>query len=71
MHFFSDKSWEEFNSVFSKGAESFATDDATKEKMARIQAVYDQFPNFWEEGGRSAFDALSDAVPAPILILLT
>ena len=35
--------------------------------MARIQEVYDRFPNFWEEGGRSAFDALSDAIPAAIL----
>ena len=67
--FFSDKAWEEFNSVsLARGVyESFSADDATKEKMARIQAVYDQFPNFWEEGGRSAFDALSDAVPAAIL----
>ena len=68
-NFFSDKSWEEFNSIsLAKGvAQSVTADDATKEKMARIQEVYDRFPNFWEEGGRSAFDALSDAIPAAIL----
>ncbi len=67
--FFSDKAWQEFNSVaLAKGVyDSYAADDAIKEKMARIQAVYDQFPNFWEEGGRSTFDALSDAVPAAVL----
>ena len=65
--FFADKT-ARYNSVsLAKDYVTLCSQRSNQRKDGKDQEVYDRFPNFWEEGGRSAFDALSDAVPAAIL----
>lgn len=70
--FFSERTWREFNlgaATFGDAgilASAKASDDV-RDKMGRIQEVYNRFPMFWQEGGRGFLKASSDAVPAMLL----
>lgn len=70
--FFSERTWREFNlgaATFGDAgilASAKASDDV-RDKMGRIQEVYNRFPMFWQEGGRGFLKAASDAIPAMLL----
>ena len=67
--FFSDQTWELLNtgSAVMGAVEAQQADTDQKARMNRIQQVYNRLPNFYQEGGRSTWDMLKDAVPAVIL----
>ena len=66
--FFSDQTWELLNtgSAVMGAIEAQQANAPQKERMNRIQRVYQRLPNFYQEGGRSTWDMLKDAVPAVI-----
>jgi hypothetical protein len=52
--FFSDRAWSNLNTMYVLGEahESFTNNDIQNSRLARLQNVYEQMPNFYEEGGR-------------------
>ena len=70
--FFSERTWRDLNLAAAVGGDAGLAAVAKaspqiKEKMARIQQVYDRYPMFWEEGGRGWWEAIKDGVPAVLL----
>tara|TARA_B110000046_G_scaffold10626_1_gene10632 strand:+ start:33483 stop:43205 length:9723 start_codon:yes stop_codon:yes gene_type:complete len=66
--FFSDQTWELLNtgSAVMGAIEAQQAGAEQKQRMNRIQQVYNRLPNFYQEGGRGTWDMLQDAVPAVI-----
>ena len=66
--FFSDQTWELLNtgSAVMGAIEAQQAGAEQKTRMNRIQQVYNRLPNFYQEGGRSTWEMLKDAVPAVI-----
>ena len=66
--FFSDNTWELLNtgSAVMGAIEAQQAGAEQKQRMNRIQQVYNRLPNFYQEGGRGTWDMLKDAVPAVI-----
>ena len=64
--FYSDQTWGMLNTVsaVADAAEAATANVDQKQRMNRIQSVYQQLPNFWQEGGRDTLDALGDGVGA-------
>jgi hypothetical protein len=73
-HFFSDRAWRNMNSV-SLGRDlydAYNMPDDQGQRLGRLQAVYDAFPNFYEEGGRGAkglFQNLGAIVADPVNLI--
>jgi hypothetical protein len=64
--FYSDKTWGDLNTVSAVG-DAFEAQGAgvdQRGRMRRIENVWRQLPYFWQEGGRSAVDALGDGLGA-------
>ena len=55
-HFWSDRVWKNMNtgSIAKEAWNAGDYSDNQKRRLARIQTVYDQNPNFWEDAGRGA-----------------
>lgn len=72
QEFFWERNWRDLNFGAAVGGDAGynavnrATDDI-KSKMGRIQRVFDQYPAFWQEGGRGIIEGLEDSVPALLL----
>jgi hypothetical protein len=64
--FYSDQTWGMLNTVsaLADAGEAMTASEDQKLRMNRIQSVYQQLPNFWQEGGRDTLDALGDGVGA-------
>ena len=72
QEFFWERNWRDLNLAAEIGGDAGYTaiqkaDPQTREKMGRIQKVFDQYPAFWQEGGRGILEGLEDAVPALVL----
>ena len=54
--FFEDRAWSNLNtvSVLADTYDSFTNNEVQNSRLARLQNVYDQMPNFYEKGGRGA-----------------
>ena len=54
--FYSDKTWGDINSVGAIGEamDSISASPEQRERMRRIDSVWRQLPNFWQEGGYGA-----------------
>lgn len=65
--FFRDRTWRNLNTIsMGRDAIAAATEDPeTKRLQANLQRVYDEYPSFWNKGGRG-WEALGDILPAVI-----
>lgn len=63
--FYSDRTWADLNTAGAIGDALEATSSGTdqRQRMKRIETVWRQLPNFWQEGGRGA-GALGDIATA-------
>jgi hypothetical protein len=54
--FFSDRAWSNLNTgyIVGEALETFDNNNIQNARLARLQSVYEQMPNFYEEGGRGA-----------------
>lgn len=64
--FYSDQTWGTLNTVSAvrDAAEAMSAGQEEKQRLNRLQNVYNQLPNFWQEGGRGVGAALADGIPA-------
>ena len=66
--FYSDNTWADFNTVSAIGSavEAGTANKEEKERLNRLQTVWRQLPNFWQQGGRGFGAAAADAAGAII-----
>ncbi len=72
QEFFWERNWRDLNigsELFGDAGtlKSLQATPEIREKMGRIQKVFDQYPSFWQEGGRGWAEGLKDAIPAVLL----
>ena len=72
QEFFWERNWRDLNLAAEVAGDAGykAINQATPEirkKMGNIQKVFDQYPAFWQEGGRGILEGLEDTIPALVL----
>lgn len=55
--FYGDGNWRDLNSIgiVSSTMEAYRSNPEQRERIRRIQSVYEQLPDFWQSGGRGVF----------------
>ena len=72
QEFFWERNWRDLNLAAEVAGDAGykAINQATPEirkKMGNIQKVFNQYPAFWQEGGRGILEGLEDIIPALVL----
>lgn len=68
-HFFSDRAWANTNtvSIIKDGINAATSQADQSRRLARLEKVYDEFPDFWQDGGRGWGHFFTNLLPAATL----